>query len=343
MGAEAVTDEHELLRAARAGDEDAFGGWSSPTGRSCARTATGCSARCTTPRTPSRTRSCVPGAALARFEGRSSFRSWLYTIATNSCLPDRAAPQAHPADRLLAGRRSARHAGRGAERARLARALPGRRGLASELLGPDARYEQRESIELAFIAALQHLPARQRAVLILREVLGFSAREAAEALETSSISVDSALQRAHRAIAERVPGRSQQETVRALGDGALDELVTRFADAWEQHDVDGIVALLADDARMTMPPQPSWYQGRDAVATFLGRFPLAPGRRFRLHPISASAQPALAAYIWRDETGSFEAESILVLTLRDEQVEEITAFRTPHVFARFGIPEQLPI
>jgi RNA polymerase sigma-70 factor, ECF subfamily len=281
---------------------------------------------------------------LARFEGRSSLRSWLYTIATNASLraieqrPKRilpidysaaADPHGSPAEALT-------------EPVWLEPYPDAELGLASELLGPDARYEQRESIELAFTAALQHLPARQRAVLILREVLGFSARETAEALETTPVSVDSALQRAHRAIDQRVPGRSQQETVRALGDGELEELVTRFADAWVQHDVDGLVALLADDARMTMPPQPSWYQGRDAVATFLGRFPLAPDRRFRLHPISASAQPALAAYIWAEETSSFEAESILVLTLRDEHIEEITAFRTPHVFAHFGLPEQLP-
>jgi len=173
-------------------------------------------------------------------------------------------------------------------------------------------------------------------------VLGFSARETAAALETTPVSVDSALQRAHRTIDERVPRRSQQEAVRALGDGELHQLVTRFADAWEQHDVDGLVSLLTDDARMTMPPQPSWYQGRDAIATFLGRFPLAPDRRFRLRPTGANGQPALAGYIWDEETSSFEAESILVLTLRDQRIEEITAFRTPEVFPHFGLPERLP-
>jgi RNA polymerase sigma-70 factor (ECF subfamily) len=210
-------------------------------------------------------------------------------------------------------------------------------GLAADLLGPDARYEQRESIELAFTAALQHLPARQRAILILRDVLGFSARETAEALDTSPVSVDSALQRAHRTIDERMPARSQQATLRALGDRELRELVSRFADAWERHDVDTVVAMLADDARMTMPPQPSWYQGRDAIATFLDRFPLAPEKRFRLVPTGANGQPALAAYIWDEQTDSFEAESILVLTLRDDRVEEITAFRTPELFPLFGL------
>jgi RNA polymerase sigma-70 factor, ECF subfamily len=339
-----MIDERALLEAARAGDEDAFAHLVEP---SRAQLRAHCyrmlgslhDAEDALQETLLRA-----WRGLARFEGRSSFRSWLYAIATNASLltieqrPKRvlpidyspaADPHGIPAEALT-------------EPVWLEPYPDTELGLASELLGADARYEQRESIELAFTAALQHLPPRQRAVLILRDVLGFSARETAEALETSPVSVDSALQRAHKAIDERVPTRSQQETVRALGDGELTELVTRFADTWMQHDVDGLVALLAEDARMTMPPQPSWYQGRDAVATFLGRFPLAPDRRFSLHPISANGQPALAAYIWREETRSFEAESILVLTLRDEHIEEITAFRTPDVFQRFGLPEQLP-
>jgi RNA polymerase sigma-70 factor (ECF subfamily) len=339
-----MIDERALLETARAGDEDAFARLVEPY-------RTQLRAHCY------RMLGSLHDAedalqetllrawrGLARFEGRSSFRSWLYTIATNASLrtieqrPKRvlpidyapaADPHGTPAEALT-------------EPVWLEPYPDTELGLASELLGPDARYEQRESIELAFTAALQHLPPRQRAVLILRDVLGFSARETAEALDTSPVSVDSALQRAHNTIDERVPTRSQQETVRALGDGELRELVRRFADAWVRQDVQGLVALLADDARMTMPPQPSWYQGRDAVATFLGRFPLAPDRRFRLHPISANAQPALAVYIWQEETSSFEAESILVLTLRDERIEEITAFRTPDVFPRFGLPEQLP-
>jgi RNA polymerase sigma-70 factor (ECF subfamily) len=344
VGTEAMSNEQTLLEAARTGDEDAFARLVQPY-------RTQLRAHCyrmlgSLHDAEDAVQETLLRAwrGLARFEGRSSLRSWLYTIATNASLrmieqrPKRvlpidyapaADPHGPPAEALT-------------EPVWLEPYPDAELGLASELLGPDARYEQRESIELAFTAALQHLPPRQRAVLILRDVLGFSARETAEALEASPISIDSALQRAHKAVAERVPARSQQETVRVLGDGEVRELVTRFADAWEQHDVEGLVALLADDARMTMPPQPSWYEGRDAVATFLDRFPLAPDRRFRLHPISANAQPALAAYIWREETRSFEAESILVLTLRAEHIEEITAFRTPEVFPRFGLPEQLP-
>jgi RNA polymerase sigma-70 factor, ECF subfamily len=281
---------------------------------------------------------------LARFEGRSSLRSWLYTIATNASLrtieqrPKRilpidyapaADPHDHPAEPLT-------------ESVWLEPYPDAELGLASDLLGPDARYEQRESIELAFTAALQHLPARQRAVLILRDVLGFSARETAEALETTPVSVDSALQRAHRTIDERVPVRTQQATLRALGDSELGGIVNRFTDAWERNDVDAVVALLSDDARMTMPPQPSWYQGRDAIAIFLRDRPLSQDHRFRLLPTGANGQPALAGYLWNEQTSCFEAESIIVLTFHDHSIEEITAFRTPGLFRNFGLPEQLP-
>jgi RNA polymerase sigma-70 factor, ECF subfamily len=156
------------------------------------------------------------------------------------------------------------------------------------------------------------------------------------------VSVDSALQRAHKTIDERVPAQSQQTTLRALGDEKVRDLVNRFAEAWETHDVARLITMLADDARMTMPPQPSWYQGRHAIETFLALTPLSPEKRFRLHPISASAQPALAAYIETEQSGAFEAESIIVLTLRDDSIKEITAFRTPELFPLFGLPEQPP-
>ena len=180
---------------------------SSPTAASCTRTATGCSARSTTPRTRCRTPSLRAWRALPRFEGRSSLRSWLYTIATNTCLnqiqrrPKRVLPIDYgPATDPHVG------PGRAADRVGLGRALSRRPSSASDgLAGPDARYELRESVELAFIVALQHLPATQRAVLILREVLGFSAKEVAETLDTTVASVNSALQRARASIEERAP------------------------------------------------------------------------------------------------------------------------------------------
>jgi RNA polymerase sigma-70 factor (ECF subfamily) len=216
-----------------------------------------------------------------------------------------------------------------------------RLGLESEVLGPEARYEQRESIELAFTAALQHLPARQRAVLILRDVLGFSARETADALETTSDSVDSALQRAHKTIDQRVPEQTQQATLRSLGDVALGELVDRFVDAWERNDVDGVVAMLADDGRMTMPPLPTWYLGRDSIATFLRGWPLSGANRWRLLPTSANAQPALAGYLWDDDAAAFVPHSINVVTLREGRIEEITAFLSSDAFPYFDLPDAI--
>ena len=136
-------------------------------------------------------------------------------------------------------------------------------GLADGRAAPDARYELRESVELAFVAALQHLPARQRAVLILREVLGFSAREVAQSLDTTAASVNSALQRARRTVDEALPERSQQATLRSLGDEGLRRLVQRYVEAWESRDVDRMVAVLAEDVTFAMPPFPHWWSGRD--------------------------------------------------------------------------------
>src|SRR5262249_19874376 len=137
--------------------------------------------------------------------------------------------------------------------------------LDSGYASPDARYEQREAIELAFVAALQHLPAPQRAVLILRDVLGFSAAESAESLDTSSAAVNSALQRARRTVEERLPERSQQATLRALGDERSRELLHGYLDAWERQDIPAIVSMLADDVIADMPPWPMWFQGRETV------------------------------------------------------------------------------
>jgi RNA polymerase sigma-70 factor (ECF subfamily) len=210
---------------------------------------------------------------VARFEGRSSLRSWLYTIATNVCLraierrPERVlpvdyGPASDPHDEL-------------ADRLTEPIWIEPYPDTVDALAAPAARYEARESVELAFIAALQHLPGRQRAVLILREVLGFSAREVADTLDTTPVSVDSALQRAHRSVEQRLPARSQQATLRALGDERLSELVGGDVDAWERGDVDALVAMLTQDARVTMPPIPTWYTGHDAVRAFLAGHVLA--------------------------------------------------------------------
>jgi RNA polymerase sigma-70 factor (ECF subfamily) len=207
---------------------------------------------------------------------------------------------------------------------------------------PGARYEQRESVELAFIAALQLLPPRQRAVLILRDVLGFTGAEVARVLKTTPASVYSALQRAHKAVDDRLPELSQQATLRTLGDGALRDIVRAYVDAWERADVDAVVAMLTGDATIAMPPISTWYNGRDAVAAFLRGWPLSGEARWRLLPAGANGQPALGHYMWDNATNRFMPHSVNLLTVRGGRISDITAFLTPEAFSRFGLPDGLP-
>jgi RNA polymerase sigma-70 factor, ECF subfamily len=279
---------------------------------------------------------------LAGFEGRSSVRSWLYKVATNACLRaiERRPRRVLPVDY---GPAADPHDGLGApvtEAVWLEPYPDERLGLAAGLASPEARYEQREGVELAFIAALQHLPARQRAVLILRDVLGFSARETAAALDTTPVSVDSALQRAHKTVAERLPEQSQQATLRSLEDGALRQVVRRYVAAWERNDVAAVVALLAEDAKLVMPPLPAWYRGRDQVGVFLDGLLAAPAR-WRLVPARANGQLAFGAYAWDDQAQAFLPRAVDVLTLRGTQIQEITAFLGPDAFGGFGLPAAL--
>jgi RNA polymerase sigma-70 factor (ECF subfamily) len=276
--------------------------------------------------------------SLAAFQGRSSLRSWLHTIATNVCLraierrPGRVlpvdyGPPADPHDQL----------GAPLLESTWIEPYPDERfGLDDGHAGPEARYEQRESVELAFIAALQHLPARQRAVLILRDVLGFSGAEVAEALETTPASVYSALQRAHASVDQRLPEVSQQATLRSLGDARLREIVERYVEAWERHDVDTLAALLTDDATLAMPPTPTWYRGRDAVAAGLRARPLDGVRRWRLTPARANGQLAVTARLWDQATGAFAPHHVAVLTLRGALIDEIYAFHGPSALAPSG-------
>jgi RNA polymerase sigma-70 factor, ECF subfamily len=264
---------------------------------------------------------------LPQFEGRSSLRGWLYRIATNVCLrmierrPKRVLPvdygaAADPHDALEDP---------------LAEPI----WLEPYPDEPEATYEQRESVELAFIAALQHLPARQRAVLLLRDVLGFAPAEIAVALDASPAAVYSALQRAHQAVEERLPARSQQETLRAIGDDALRDVVERYVAAWERNDVDALVAMLADDASFAMPPRPTWYRGRDAIAAFLAARPMSRPRGWSHVPVRANGQPAIACYL------DGRAHGVDVLTLdAGGRIRAVDAFHLPHVFAAFGLPER---
>ena len=268
--------------------------------------------------------------ALDRFEGRSSLKSWLYTIATNTCLnqiekrPKRVlpvdyAPAADP------------HGGPGEPVVESVWVEPYPDeliGVEDGLAGPEARYEQRESVELAFVAALQLLPANQRAVLILREVLGFAAQEVADALDTTVASVNSALQRARKAVEERAPEQSQQATLRELGDERLTEIVDRYVEAWESNDVDTVMELLAEDASFAMPPLASWFGGEKSIRIFLEGWPLSGAWRWRPLPARANGQPALAFYIWDEGEQAYMPFALNVLTFRGEKISAVTAFVT---------------
>jgi RNA polymerase sigma-70 factor (ECF subfamily) len=304
---------------------------------------------------------------LPRFEGRSSLRSWLYKIATNACLD---AIQKRPKRVLPVDYRSAADGstppGEPAVESVWIEPYPDEQlGLEDGYASPDARYERRESVELAFIAALQHLPATQRAVLILREVLGFSAAEVSESLETTVASVNSALQRARKAVDEKLPEQSQQETLRSLGDENLRELVERYVEAWERSDVDAVVSMLTEDAAITMPPLATWYSGHDGIRTWLGLSPLSGRFRWKHLLTHANGQPAMAAYHWDEAEQAYTPFALGVMALRADKVLEVDYFivrtidvpdpkdferwpdlatdagRLKAFYERFGLPERI--
>src|SRR4051794_25382413 len=268
--------------------------------------------------------------AMGRFEGRSSLRSWLYTIATNTCLnhiarrPKRVLPVDY-------GPSTDPHDGPGEPLVESVWIEPypdEQIALGDGLAAPEARYEQREGVELAFVAALQHLPANQRAVLVMREVLGFSAKETAEALETSVPSVNSALQRARATVDERLPERSQQVTLRELGDDEISALVDRYLTAWERDDVETVVEMLAEDATFAMPPLASWFGPLDQITDFLKSFPMSGAWKWKGIVTRANGQPAIGFYAWSDESGAYEPFALNVLTLRGQEIVDVTAFVT---------------
>jgi RNA polymerase sigma-70 factor (TIGR02960 family) len=277
---------------------------------------------------------------LESFEGRASVRSWLYRIATNRCLnvlrdrsrrPQEVPPMAEAPE-------------------------PTRRvepiwlepypdvlldDIPDHAAGPEARYEARESIELAFIVALQHLPPRQRAALVLRDVLGFQTAEVGEMLETSEASVKGALQRARETVRERLPAADRE---RAPRPDSADErrLVGRFADAVQSGDIDEIVTLLSDDAVLTMPPQPIEYEGHDAIGAFLRQRADLRGAPLRVVPTRANTQPALGCYLPDAHAAIARPYGLIVLTLAGDAVAGITWFADTAVFGHFGLPRRLP-
>jgi RNA polymerase sigma-70 factor (ECF subfamily) len=214
-------------------------------------------------------------------------------------------------------------------------------GIEDGYAAPDVRYEQREAVELAFIAALQHLPAQQRAALILREVLGFSAREVSEFLETSVASVNSALQRARKTVDDSLPAQSQQATLRELGDQRIRALVKEYVRAWESADLEALTAMLAEDVTMAMPPYPFWWQGRDALMAAVTDPDSPFHERWRYLPTRANGQLAFAGYLWDPDKQSYVAHALEVIRLEGTHVRESVGFATPEIFRKFGLPDEL--
>jgi len=291
---------------------------------------------------------------LGTFEGRSELRTWLYRIATHACL------------RLAASRRrrvlSPEHGPPRTDVYDLGEPVTEPVWLepypeaepADDSTNPEARYQERESVKLAFVAALQHLPASQRAVLILREVLEFSAAEVAQMLDRSVPSVNSSLQRARKAMAEhraqhhpeQHAATSQRDELRALGEEGRRQLVAAFVQAWERADVPAMVALLAEDARFSMPPLPAWFRGRADVVRFMAERMWA--TPWRLVPMTANGQLAFACYqgdtAHRGDTGPgpFRLSAVNVVTLRAGRIAELTGFLDPAIHRQFGLDSEAP-
>jgi RNA polymerase sigma-70 factor (TIGR02960 family) len=275
---------------------------------------------------------------LARFEGRASVRAWLYQIATNRAL-----------DALRAGRR------RPGDHQMPQLPEPTRwnepvwlqpypdvllEGIPDAAPGPEARYETKESIGLAFIVGLQHLPPQQRAVLVLRDVLGYRAAEVAGMLDSSEASVHSLLRRARAAFDSRLPAIGRERA--PLPDSKLErDIVGRFAESVETGDVDHMVAVLTDDAWLTMPPLPHAYQGRTAIRTFLRGAEQRRGVPLRLLPARANTQPAFGCYLPVPESDVARAHALFVLTLEGDGISAITWFADSSGFPQFGLPPML--
>ena len=335
--ADAPSSEPELLDAVRRGDEEAFGRlvepYRSELHAHCYRMlASPFDAEDALQETLLRA-----WRALPRFRGHELLRAWLYKIATNVCLSAlaRRGKRDLPID---LGPPAEPDVEPGAPLPETVWVQPypdDLIGLRDGYASPEARYEQREAIELAFIAALQHLRPSQRAVLLLRDVLGFTAAEAAGTLDTTVASVNSSLQRARRTVDERVPPRSQQATLRSLGDDRVRAIVERYLDAWTRGDVEALVAMLSEDATFAMPPYATWWRGRDVIAAFAAQ----PVHRYI--PLRANGQAANAAYRWNVRSASYEAEALEVLTLEGARVNAMTAFMMPEVFPLFGLPSEL--
>lgn len=299
---------------------------------------------------------------------RRAARSWLYMIATNACRTEieRRRRRGLPHDFGPSSPGTTQPGSPVGETAWLEPYPSDASGPAGARATPEARYEQRESVELAFVAAVQHLGANQRAALMLRDVLGFSAQETADMLGTSVASANSALQRARTTVADRTPARSQQATLRSLGEAAVQSVIDRWIEAWERHDVAAFASLLAADATFAMPPLATWYRGRDDVVEWARRYSVNGQWGWKAVRTHSNGQPALAFYCWDDAAGAYLPFAMNVLTFSaDGLVRDVTAFivraaqaedpddyrnfpeqpvhdRFAEFYRRFGLPDRLP-
>ncbi len=277
---------------------------------------------------------------LGGFEGRASLRTWLYRIATNRCLNARRSASRRPAKEWDVPEVEPPEPTRHGDVVWL-EPFPDvlLEGAIDVPLGPEARYEQTESISLAFVTALQVLPPRQLAVLILRDVLGFHANEVADMLDSSIESVNSALKRARASLQRRLPPAGDRQPPPASDSPSEDAIVAKFVRAWESADLDALVALLTDDVFISMPPMPFEYEGREVAARFCASIFRA-GRRFDLVRTRANGQPAFGAYL-RAGTGISHGVGLFVLTLTGYRISAMTRF-DKSVLPWFGLPRSLP-
>jgi RNA polymerase sigma-70 factor (ECF subfamily) len=274
---------------------------------------------------------------LAGFQERASVRTWLYRIATNRCLnarrsAGRRAP-AEPVPPFQPPEPTAR------EEITWLQPYPDAllAGIADPAPGPEARYQSTEAVELAFVAGLQRMPSRQAAVLVLRDVLGFGTDEVAGMLGTSPTAVKGALQRGRAALERAGAGRAPRP-----GSAAEHDLARRFADAFVAADLAGVVALLTDDAWLSMPPAPHQYHGVDAIAAFLrASFAYRGDRRVWLLPARANTQPALGSYLLDPSGSAGTPAGLFVLTMAGDRIQAITRFHLDALYPRFGLPQTL--
>jgi RNA polymerase sigma-70 factor (ECF subfamily) len=275
---------------------------------------------------------------LEQFEERASVRAWMYRIATNRALDALRASKRRPDDQPMTQMPEPTRWNEPVWLQPYPDVLLD--GIPDEAPGPEARYETKEAIALAFIVGLQHLPPEQRVVLVLRDVLGYRAAEVADILGTTGTSVHSSLRRARAAFETRLPAAGRERA--PLPNSKLErDIVARFAETVETGDIDGMVALLTDDAWVTMPPLPHAYQGHDTINAFLRGSAERRGAPLRLVPIRANGQPAFGCYVAMPETDVARAYALFVLTLAGDRISAITWFADSSTFAQFGLPRML--